>query len=164
MAKYFSKGNNYRWAKAKHKNRYAVKPEELGEAVSEILSIYSSEVTQNAKEAVTQTADDTVDLLKETSPRENPSFPRMVPKKTKYYEGWTATTRYESALERRVAVHNATDYQLIHLLEWGHVRRGLHFRGGMVHGKPHVMPAYERAGEELTKAIKEAIENANKDT
>lgn len=156
----------YRFPKAKHKKRYAVKPEELGEAVGEILGIYSEEVTKNTKEAVTTTADDTVKLLKDTSPRENASFPRVYKTVmgTKYYDGWTATQAYDSALERRVAVHNATDYQLIHLLEWGHQRRGLHFKSGFVPAKPHVMPAYEKAQEELTKAVKEAIENANNDT
>ena len=156
----------YRFPKAKHKKRYAVKPEELGEAVGEILGIYSEEVTKNTKEAVTTTADDTVQLLKDTSPRESASFPRVRSKKTntKYHEGWTATQAFNSALERRVAVHNATDYQLIHLLEWGHQRRGLHFKSGFVPPKPHVMPAYEKAQEELTKAVKEAIENANNDT
>lgn len=156
----------YRFPKAKHKKRYAVNPEELGEAVGEILSIYSEEVTKNTKEAVSTTADDTVKLLKDTSPRENASFPRVYKTVmgTKYYDGWTATQAYDSTLERRVAVHNATDYQLIHLLEWGHARRGLHFKSGFVPAKPHVMPAYEKAQEELTKAVKEAIENANNDT
>lgn len=163
MAKYFRTG--YRYPKAKHRKKYSVKAEEVGEAVGEILGIYSSEVTAGAKEAVTETATDTVKLLKETSPTENPSFPRMRPKKTKYADGWVMSLRFENALERRIAVYNWSDYQLIHLLEWGHVRAGLHFKKkGFVPAKPHVMPAYEKAQEELTEAIKEAIKNANKGT
>lgn len=155
-----------RRGKSKHKKRYSVTAENLGQAVGEILSIYSAEVTENTKEAVTEVAEDTVKLLHDTSPRENPSFPRVYKTVmgTKYYEGWTKEQMFENALERRIAIYNATDYQLIHLLEWGHQRRGLHFKSGFVPAKPHVMPAYEKAQEELTKAVKEAIENANNDT
>lgn len=53
-------------------------------------------------------------------------------------------------------VHNATNYQLIHLLEFGHQKAD----GGRVAEQPHVRPAAEAAAEELVAAAAEAIEKA----
>lgn len=143
----------------------AVDASDLGAEVEEILTVYSHNVTEHIKEATDTVAEDTVQLLKDTSPRENSSFPRYRRKKTVYAEGWEYVNSFDSPLERRDTIHNATDSQLIHLLEWGHVMDGLHFdRTRRAPGHPHFMPAYEKAMEEYDKAVKEAIDNANNDT
>lgn len=53
-------------------------------------------------------------------------------------------------------IYNATNYQLVHLLEDGYQKAG----GGRVEGKPHVRPAAEEAASELLSAVADAIEKA----
>lgn len=157
----------YKARTKKYTNRNSVKVDinELGNEVEEILTVYSHNVTELVKEATDTVAEETVQLLQDTSPRESTYFPRVRPKKTVYAEGWEYITSYDSPLERRDTVHNATDYQLIHLLEFGHVLKGLNFDGTrQVPGQAHVMPAYEKAQEKYIEAVKEAIDNANNDT
>lgn len=53
-------------------------------------------------------------------------------------------------------IYNATNYQLIHLLEFGHQKAN----GGRVDANPHVGPAAEEAADELLSAVADAIEKA----
>lgn len=52
-----------------------------------------------------------------------------------------------------MTVYSKNRYQLAHLLEHGHAKRG----GGRVSGKPHIAPAEENGVEMLENLIKEAL-------
>ena len=52
-----------------------------------------------------------------------------------------------------VVVHSRNRYQLAHLLEYGHAKRG----GGRVSAKPHIAAAEQKGVEELEKSIEKAL-------
>ena len=72
------------------------------------------------------------------------------PKRTgAYSKSWTVKTQKETANSLEVVVHSKNRYQLAHLLEHGHAKRG----GERVAGKPHIAPAEEKAIKELEQEI-----------
>lgn len=70
-----------------------------------------------------------------------------------YAKSWTVKKMKESANSLELVVHSRNRYQLSHLLEFGHARRG----GGRVPGKAHIAPAEERAVETLEQEIEKAL-------
>lgn len=70
-----------------------------------------------------------------------------------YKKGWRVKVAFEDEFNARVVVHNKTDYQLTHLLEYGHVCRN----GKRTASKPHIRPAEQRATEKLMKKLKEVV-------
>ena len=101
---------------------------ELRKIVSEVLKEYGDEVEREVAEAIPDVADNVVRELYETSPN----------KTGDYAKGWTysyVTSKYGTVT---VKVHNATDWQLTHLLEWGHaIKRGGR-TVGFVKAYPHI--------------------------
>lgn len=54
-----------------------------------------------------------------------------------------------------LVVHSRNKYQLTHLIEFSHAKRG----GGRVSARPHIVNAEEKAIQEFEKEIQEAISN-----
>lgn len=76
------------------------------------------------------------------------------PKDTgKYAKSWATKKTGENSHSLEMTVHSKNRYQLAHLLEHGHAKRG----GGRVAGKPHIAPAEEKGAEMLENLIKEAL-------
>ena len=76
------------------------------------------------------------------------------PKRTgKYAKSWTVKTTKETSSSLEVTVHSKNRYQLAHLLEYGHAKRG----GGRVSGRPHIAPAEQKGIEQLERDIKKAL-------
>ena len=76
------------------------------------------------------------------------------PKDTgKYAKSWAVKTTKETSNSLEVTVHSRNRYQLSHLLEFGHAKRG----GGRVPGKAHIAPAEERAERTLEQEIEKAL-------
>ena len=76
------------------------------------------------------------------------------PKRTgAYSKSWTAKKTKENSHSLEMIVHSKNRYQLAHLLEKGHAKRG----GGRVSGKPHIAPAEEKGAQLFEKLIEEAL-------
>ena len=76
------------------------------------------------------------------------------PKDTgKYAKSWTVKTQKETSNSLEVVVHSKNRYQIAHLLEHGHAKRG----GGRVAARPHIAPAEEKAIETLEREVEKAL-------
>lgn len=111
---------------------------DLSKEISNALKEYTKDVTEGLEKTKEEVAKDTVKILKSTSPEQTGS----------YKKGWG-----KKKVGSAVVVHNRTDYQLTHLLEKGHAKRG----GGRVRAYPHIGPAEEKAIDEYTKKAEKVI-------
>lgn len=76
------------------------------------------------------------------------------PKKTgKYAKSWAVKKTQETSDSIQVVVHSKR-YQLTHLLEFGHAKRG----GGRTRAFPHIAPAEQAGIEQLTRDIERDLQ------
>lgn len=118
----------------------AIKIDSLANAIAGALEEYSQDVTDAVKASVRDAAKACVAELKTASPSLTGS----------YANGWRAKVAYEDLTDIRMQVHNATDYQITHLLEDGHAK----VNGGRVPAYPHIGAAADNASELLEKDVK----------
>lgn len=70
-----------------------------------------------------------------------------------YKKSWSVKKDKETASTLQLVVHSRNRYQLAHLLEHGHAKRG----GGRVAGKAHIKPAEDIGTQKLEEDIQKAI-------
>lgn len=119
------------------------KIENLASEISKELQNYSNYVTEEVEKAKRKTA---TELKKEIIAN--------APEDTGDYKlGWRTKKDNE---RKSIIVYNATDYQVTHLLEHGHVKKS---GGERVPAQVHIRPAEERAVtnylDRIEKAVKE---------
>lgn len=120
-----------------------IKPEQLSDAIMEGLEEYKDLSTDAMKEAVEKTAKDVKKEIQSKAPVRT----------GKYKKSWKVTKTDENAEKLVMTVH-AGRYQLTHLLEHGHAKRG----GGRVAAIPHIAPAEADGVKELEDEITDALE------
>ena len=117
----------------------------LADEIMKGLTEYSDLADMEMKKAVRKTA---TAVKKEISAN--------APKRTgKYAKSWTAKKTKENSHSLEMTVHSKNRYQLAHLLEKGHAKRG----GGRVSGRPHIAPAEENGIRQLEEEIERRIRN-----
>lgn len=119
-----------------------IKPEELSETIMQGLEEYRNLSTDAMKEAVEQTAKEVKKEIQSRAPV----------KSGKYKRSWKISKTDENAEKLEMTVH-ARRYQLTHLLEHGHAKRG----GGRVSARPHIAPAESDGIQKLTDRISNAL-------
>jgi hypothetical protein len=120
-----------------------IKPEQLSDAIMEGLEEYKDLSTDAMKEAVEKTAKNVKKEIQGKAPVRT----------GKYKKSWKVTKTDENAEKLVMTVH-AGRYQLTHLLEHGHAKRG----GGRVAAIPHIAPAEADGVKELEDEITDALE------
>lgn len=120
------------------------KTESVAVQMDEILETVSERVKGVLETSSMAVAKETVQRLKNTSPK----------KYGDYAKGWKVSKKERADL----VVHNATDYQLTHLLENGHEIVNKKGKYGRTNGIKHIKPAEEFAGDELPRRIMEDLE------
>lgn len=117
--------------------------DDLADVVIDALETYSEEITENIKAEVTKAGNYAKEIVKAASPELTGD----------YKKGWTVKTDYDGPNDRRVIIHNRTDYQLTHLLEYGFVGRD----GKRVEGQSHIADAQLKAEEYFEKRVEDIL-------
>ena len=116
---------------------------DMADEIMKGLTEYADLTNESMKKAVRKTA---TSVKKEISAN--------APKKTgAYAKSWSTKKTKENSHSLEMTVHSKNKYQLAHLLEKGHAKRG----GGRVSGKPHIAPAEEDGVQMLESLIEEAL-------
>ena len=115
----------------------------LADAVMQGLNEYQALTNEGVKAAVKKAGDTVKKQIQASAPKRTGAYGRS----------WTVKTKRESSHALEVTVHSRNRYQLAHLLEFGHAKRG----GGRVSGRAHIAPAEEAGIEQLEKDIERCI-------
>lgn len=114
---------------------------DLQRAILAELERYSGAIEEKVQISAKETAQELVRVLKKgAKPYED--------RTGDYSKGWRVKKK-----RKTFVVHNATDYQLTHLLEHGHAKRG----GGRVPAFVHIAPAEDQAVSTFLEKIERAI-------
>ena len=116
---------------------------ELANTVMKGLEEYAKLSTEEVKEAVKKAGNEVKKEISANAPNDT----------GKYSKSWTVKNTRETSNSLEVTVHSRNRYQLAHLLEFGHAKRG----GGRVSGRPHIAPAEQKGIEELQKDIERVL-------
>jgi HK97 gp10 family phage protein len=117
----------------------------LADAINKELMEYSKATSESVKKAVKKTGRSIRNEIKETAPRKTGA----------YAKSWSVKTTRETSTSLAVTVYSRNRYQLAHLLEHGHAKRG----GGRVSARPYIAPAEEKGEKELESEIRKGIEH-----
>lgn len=117
--------------------------DELAITVMEGLEEYASLANSTMKESVQKAAKTAKKEIEANAPVDTGA----------YKKSWAIKKTKESANTLECTVHSKNRYQLAHLLEHGHAKRG----GGRVEGKPHIAPAEQKAIKQLEEDIERGL-------
>lgn len=117
--------------------------ENLASTIMDGLEEYSALATEDMKKAVKKAGRTVRKEISENAPQDSGA----------YAKSWSVKTMRETSNSLEVVVHSKNRYQLAHLLEYGHAKRG----GGRVTGKSHIAPAEEKAVKIFEEEIKKAL-------
>ena len=98
--------------------------------------------------------DDLKAAVKETAASVRKDIQAGAPVDTgKYKKSWSVKNVHEDSESIDLVVHSRNRYQIAHLLEHGHAKRG----GGRVAAKPHIAAAEQRGNEKLVTTIEQKL-------
>lgn len=129
----------------------AVKIDDLANAITEQVKEYTDAVEEAIPPIVDKTTKDILSDIRSNAPRRT----------GKYAKGWRQRkigdrTRSRSGYMRRI--NNPRYYQLAHLLEYGHVKKG----GGRTKAKAHLRPACDKYLPKMEKRIEQTIKQGGR--
>ena len=120
-----------------------VSVDHLSDAIMEGLEEYAELAAEEVKTAVRKAGKTVKDQISQTAPERTGA----------YAKSWAVKKTKESSQLLEVTVHSKSRYQIAHLLEHGHAKRG----GGRVRAIPHIGPAEETGIRELEERIERAL-------
>ena len=120
-----------------------VRIDQLAAAVMEGLTEYADLAADELKKAVKKAGNSVKKDIQAGAPKDTGA----------YAKSWSVKNVKETSNSIELVVHSRNRYQLSHLLEFGHAKRG----GGRVPGKAHIAPAEEWAERTLEQEIEKAL-------
>ena len=119
--------------------------DELADAVMETMENVKKVSVDELKKGVKKTGQNIAKDIRNTAPV----------KTGRYAKSWSSRVTSEASDKIQVTVHSVGRYQLAHLLDHGHAKRG----GGRVRAIPHIEPATEKNMATLESDLKRGIES-----
>ena len=119
--------------------------DQMASVIMDGLKEYADLATDDLKEAVKKTGNEVRKQIQSTAPKAS----------GKYSKSWSVKTTKESSNGMEVTVYSRNRYQLAHLLEFGHAKRG----GGRVAARPHIAAAEQAGIESFEQAIERSLRN-----
>ena len=120
-----------------------VSVDQLSDAIMEGLDEYAELAAEEVKTAVQKAGKTVKEQISQTAPERTGA----------YAKSWAVKKTKESSQSLEVTVHSRNRYQIAHLLEHGHAKRG----GGRVSAIPHIAPAEQAGEEQLLTDIERAL-------
>lgn len=117
----------------------------LADTVMEYLDDYADVSTEGMKKAVRKAGNTVKKEISANAPKDTGA----------YGKSWSVKNTKETSKSLEVTVYSRNRYQLAHLLEFGHAKRG----GGRVAGKSHIAPAEENGIRQLESEIERSLRN-----
>lgn len=119
--------------------------DQMASVIMDGLKEYADLATDDLKAAVKKTGNEVRKQIQSTAPKAS----------GKYSKSWSVKTTKESSNGMEVTVYSKNRYQLAHLLEFGHAKRG----GGRVAARPHIAAAEQAGIESFEQAIERSLRN-----
>ncbi len=117
--------------------------DQMADVIMDGLMEYADLATDVMKDCVKKAGDTVKKETQENAPV----------KSGRYKKSWAVKRQRETSNTLEVVVHSRNRYQLTHLLEKGHAKRG----GGRVGAIPHIAPAEEKGIRELEEGIRRGL-------
>lgn len=133
-----------------------INPEELQKSIMNYLESYKEDIQDDVKESADTISKEVKNELIQKSPRSG------IARKTNYYKGWTIKLGARSGKTRyryTKVVWNKTNYQLTHLLEFGHHKRN---GKGWVEAQPHIRIVEEKYKTKFADLLERKIREDSK--
>ena len=119
--------------------------DQMASVIMDGLKEYADLATDDLNAAVKKTGSEVRKQIQSTAPKAS----------GKYSKSWSVKTTKESSNGMEVTVYSRNRYQLAHLLEFGHAKRG----GGRVAARPHIAAAEQAGIESFEQAIERSLRN-----
>lgn len=116
-----------------------IRIDQLADTVMKGLEDYAKLAVDDLKTDVQKAGKKVKEQIESTAPKDT----------GKYAKSWAVKKTKETSDSIQVVVHSKNRYQLTHLLEFGHAKRG----GGKVAARPHIASAEQAGIDQLTRDI-----------
>lgn len=130
----------------------SIKPEELQKVLNDYLADYVEDISEGVEDTTNTLTKEAVQELKQTSPRGKGT------RQNPYHKGWSKQKGKVNRGRYTVKIHNKTNYQLTHLLEFGHATRN----GRRTRAIPHIRPIEEKYNKLYEERITTVIKRRSK--
>ena len=128
-----------------------IKTDELQDVIRDYLENYKEDIDNEVIETVDEITKQAKEELTQISPRRGM-------RKNPYYRGWTVKLSKKRTGIYHKVIWNKTNYQLTHLLEFGHATRN----GGRTRAIPHIRPVEEKYNVEFVDKLEQKIRRVSK--
>ncbi len=117
-----------------------IKVDDLSKQILKALESYSDDISEVVEEVSNKIGKEAVNEIQQTSPK----------KRGSYAKGWKLKKDKLGKGRYSVKIYNKTDYQLTHLIEFGHATRN----GKRTKAIPHIRPVEKKYSEKYEKELK----------